>query len=158
MGRALEKISSGMAVLSGVILIFAGSVMVVSVVSRSLFQRPVPGDFEIVAMATAAAVFLCLPYTQWLDGNVRVDFFLSKASKHIRTTLDAITNIAFAALALVFCWRMTLGLVDFYTYGDISQIIAIPLWWVMPFAVASFGVLSLNCIYQAVSSLRNEKQ
>ena len=156
-GDILTQISKYMAIAGSLILCAMGLMVVVSVIGRNLFLLPIPGDFEIVAMSTAAAVFLCLPYCHLREGNIKVDFFLANAPRQIRGTLDALSAVVFAALATVFTWRMILGLIGFYRNQDISQILAIPLWWVFPFAIASFAMLTLNCLYMSGLHLKQDQ-
>jgi TRAP-type C4-dicarboxylate transport system permease small subunit len=76
-GRALH-ICSFILVLVGGLLMSALTVMtVVSVTGRKLFNAPIQGDYELVTMGTAIAVFLFLPYCHLQRGDVVVDLFLS---------------------------------------------------------------------------------
>ena len=53
----LRKLSAAFAVVGGSILVFLVVLIVTSILGRALFSMPVPGDFEIVAVGTAMAVF-----------------------------------------------------------------------------------------------------
>ena len=61
-GRALQSIAMVFVLTGGGILLAMSLLVVVSILGRWLFSRPVPGDFEIVAMGTAISAFLTLPY------------------------------------------------------------------------------------------------
>ena len=130
--------------------------VVISVFGRVVFGRPVPGDFEIVATGTAVAVFLCLPYCQITRGNLVVDLFLDRVSPWFARLLDALSAVLFGFLALLFAWRMCLGLVDVYRYQDVSIILGFPLWWAYPFAIASFLVLACACAVTCVEDLSGD--
>ncbi len=126
-----------------------------SVAGRVLFGRPVPGDFEIVATGTAVAVFLCLPWCQLNRGNLVVDLFLARLSARFVAWLDALSAALLMLLAMLFAWRMLLGMRDAIRYEDISIILGFPLWWAYPFAVASFLLLAACCLVTARESLRS---
>ena len=68
--------------------------VVVSVLGRWLFSAPVFGDFEMVGMGTAIAVFLYLPYCHMRRGNVIVDLFLSRTPKRLQIFFDVIVRHA----------------------------------------------------------------
>ena len=60
--KQLHKLSSVFAIAGGTTLIILITLVVTSIIGRAIFSRPVPGDFEIVAVGTAISVFLFLPY------------------------------------------------------------------------------------------------
>jgi TRAP-type C4-dicarboxylate transport system permease small subunit len=150
-GRLVGQLARTFA-LAGCSLLGALALLVlVSVLGRVLFGRPVPGDFEIVATGTAVAIFLCLPYCQLERGNLIVDLFLSRLSPRLVRLLDAGSALLLAGLALLFAWRMALGLRDAYVNEDVSIILGYPLWWAYPFAVASFLLLACACAVTAAT-------
>ena len=129
--------------------------VVVSILGRAIFLLPVPGDFEIVGLGGGIAIFLFLPYCYLQRGNVAVDIFVTHMSAPVRRVLDALAASIFALIALLFTWRMTFGLVDTFSYEDISMIVGVPLWWVYPFAIASFGLLTVSAAYTVVHPLED---
>ena len=154
-GRALESIASVFVLTGGGLLSMMSLLVVVSVLGRLLFSRPVPGDFEIVAIGTAISAFLSLPYCHLKRGNVSVDLFLANAPVRVRATLDGLAAVLFGGIALVFAWRMSLGLKDVLHYRDVTMILGIPVWLAYPFGIASFGVLALSCAYTALRDLKS---
>lgn len=74
--RAVQAI----ALLGGVLLIALATTIVVSVTLRSdlVGKAGVPGDFELVQMATGVAAFCFLPWCQLRRGNIFVDTFTLK--------------------------------------------------------------------------------
>ena len=63
----------------GAIFVVIAILSVGSIVSRALFAKPLPGDYELVQYAGAVFVSLCLPLTQLRRANIIVDFFTVKA-------------------------------------------------------------------------------
>ncbi len=152
-GSALYFLSEMAAILGGLIMTGLTFMVVVSVLGRWLISSPIYGDFEMVAMGTAISVFLFLPYCQMNRGNVIVDLFLAWAPRKVRTALDILGSIMLALIAGVLTWRMTLGGFNAVEYRETTYILALPLWWAYPFAVASFGLLCLTSIYTAIHDL-----
>ena len=56
--KQLHNLSSAFAIVGGATLIILVILVVTSIIGRAIFSRPVPGDFEIVAIGTAISVFL----------------------------------------------------------------------------------------------------
>lgn len=155
--RAIYRLARGFALAGGLLLCMLSALVVASIIGRVLFGLPVPGEFELVAMGTAAVIFLCLPYCQLQRGNVTVDLFRSRKSSRLRCALDVMASGLFLLLALLFAWRMSVGLVDAIQYRNLSVILGIPLWLVYPAAVASFLLLAASCLVTAFEELKRER-
>ncbi len=153
-GRVLFGCAYIFALAGGFLMTAIAIMVVVSVLGRWLFLAPIPGDFEMVAMGTAMAVFLFLPYCHLIKGNVIVDLFLSWAPAKVRSALDAASGVLLAVIAAVLAWRMTLGGLDLHRYHEVSLILGVPIWWAFPFAVASFALLAATCIYTSARDLK----
>lgn len=148
-GVFLYKCANAFALLGGLILSGLVVMVVLSVLGRWLFSSPIFGDFEMVALGTAISVFLFLPYCQMNRGNIIVDVFLSWAPKQVQTLLDVAGSIALALIAALLAWRMTMGGIDAVNYNELTYILALPIWWAYPFAVASLILLALISLYMA---------
>ena len=152
-GRALFFSSYMFALLGGLIMAGLVVMVVVSVVGRWLFSAPIYGDFEMVAMGTAVAVFLFLPYCHVKRRNVIVDLFLAWAPKKTQTFFDVLGSVALAAIAGLLTWRMALGGLNAVEYNETTYILALPIWAAYPFAIASFALLTLTSVYTAIHDL-----
>lgn len=137
----------------GVLICGLTAVVVVSVVGRWLLSAPVPGDFEIVGMGTAVAVFLFLPYCHIQRGNVLVDLFLSRAPVRLQAACDVAADLLLGFIAGLLAWRLSLGGGDLLRYGETSLILGVPIWWAFPFAVAAMALLAVCCAYTALRTL-----
>ena len=115
---------------------------------------PVPGDFEIVAVGTAMAVFLFLPYCYLNRGNVAVDIFISRMPRRAQSVMDLFAALLFGLIAGLFAWRMIYGLADTFGNRDISMILGFPIWIAYPVGIASFTLLSVSCFHTAVDTFR----
>jgi len=156
-GIVLEKLARGFAILGGMILCFLALLVVISILGRMFFLLPVPGDFEIVGIGTAIAIFLCLPYCQLRRGHVTVDIFSARVPKRIQDWLDTFAGVVFALISLLFAWQMIKGLRDMYTQSDMTIIVGIPLWIAFPFGIVSFLLLSLCCLFTAHNDLGDRR-
>lgn len=153
LGRALHRLCAGLAVLGGLLLVALIVMTSISVAGRALLGAPIPGDFELVEIGCAVAVFAFLPYCQITRGNVVVDFFTAGAIPRHRAALELAGNIAFTAIAGLLTWRAALGAGEMLRYGETTMVLAVPIWWGFVPAVVCLGVLTLVCGYTAGRSL-----
>ena len=146
-GRALFFISFLLALFGGFTLLVMVCVNVISIFGRILFLSPLLGDFELVEMGCAVAIFSFLPLCHLKNGNVIVDFVSSRFPNWFRGFLDTISCLLFSVVASIFAWRMLLGLEDMLRYNEETMLLKIPVW--IPFVpgIFSFFLLSLVCFY-----------
>jgi TRAP-type C4-dicarboxylate transport system permease small subunit len=156
-GRALYAIATAVALAGGAILFALTLLTVVSVVGRAAFSAPIPGDFELVEVGMAVAIFAFLPYCQLVRGNVIVDLFTTRASARVQALLDAAGNLLYTAIAALLTWRVALGGLEVRGYGETTMVLRVPVWWGYAPAVACLALLTVVCAYtvwRSISELR----
>ena len=161
--RLIHRTALALALTGGVALLGMTLLTVVSVTGRGLIAiglGPVPGDYELVEMAAAFAVFSFLPWCQLQRGHVTVDLFLAPLGRRVNLVADLIGNLLLTAAAGVIAWRLWLGLQDRLAFGETSFILGIPLW--IGYVLASFGaalfvVVSLHTALRSLRELRETK-
>lgn len=124
-----------------------------SATSNLLIRSPLAGDFEIVEMGAAIAVFAFLPYCQLTNANVSVDIFTMRAGPRavgFMTFLSSLIAILFSAFLL---WRMSVGMVDYLEYDEFTAILGIPLWVAFPPILFSIFLLALASLITAAESI-----
>ena len=124
-----------------------GAVTTISIIGRSAFSAPIPGDFEIVSIGAGVAIFAFLPYCQMTRGNVIVDFFLTRAPVRVKTLCDAFGGLLYLAIAAILTWRMYFGAVDMYRYSEKTMTIGFPRWSTFPISLVCMGLLILVVVY-----------
>lgn len=146
-GRFLLIVVTYLAICGGVVLLIIVVVNFFSIAGRVLFGRPLTGDFELVEMGCAVAMFSFLPLCQFKSGNVIVDFFTIKLHTKKKALLNGMASFIFFMVAAFFSWRMIYGGIDMYKYNEQTMLLQIPVW--IPFipAVFSFFVLTITCFY-----------
>lgn len=148
-GRILYSISRILAIFGGSLLVIIALLITVSVIGRSFFDGPIPGDFELVAIGTGISVFAILPYCQFVRGNVIVDFFMTRAPDRTKAFFDMIGNIMFSAIAALLTWRMIYGGIEMYKYSEKSMTINFPRWTTFPISILLLGFLVIVTVYTA---------
>ena len=139
---------AGGALLTAVVLMTA-----VSAAGNILLNKPVPGDFEVVEVAVAVAVFAFLPYCQLAGANVTADLFTSRLGPRALAALSLLSSLVAAAFAALLLWRMFAGMLDYRADGEITHILGFPVWLAFPPILLSLALLLAAGAASAAGSL-----
>ncbi|MFC2967676.1 TRAP transporter small permease [Acidimangrovimonas pyrenivorans] len=172
-GRMVTAAARWMAYGGGVVLTAAAVLTVVSIIGRALLPLglgPVKGDYELVGMGCALAIFSFLPWCQLRRGHVTVDIFVSALPLRVQAALGFIGDTVLTLCSFVILWRLYLGFGEKYPYGsdafraalglgskpyypETTYELAIPVWIPYGFAVIGAAVFFLVCLYTMWRSL-----
>ena len=122
-GRRLEAASRWLAYAGGAVLVGIALTTVVSILGRALIPlglKPIKGDFELVEMGCAMAIFAFLPWTQLKRGHVTVDIFISGLPSRGQAFLGFLGDALLAVAAYVILWRLWLGFGEKFPFGSDS--------------------------------------
>lgn len=145
----VKRMTRALAVAGGTLMLAVALMVTASVLLRWLFRSGVKGDFEMVQIATAVAVFAFLPLCQWRRGNVFVDTFTLKAPAAFNRALDALWDLVYAGFALLIAWRLALGALDAINTRTSSMVLALPIGWAIGLTAIMAGVLGVVALLSA---------
>lgn len=148
-GRVLNKLCRFFAVCAGLMLILMALMSLTSIVGRSLFDKPILGDYELVQMMSAVAVAMSLPFCQMIRGHIIVDFFSTVFPAWMNKGLDIIASLVLAVAGFVFSWRIAVGMLELEANGDATMLLNLPTWWAYGPMVPSFFLLGCAALYTA---------
>jgi TRAP-type C4-dicarboxylate transport system permease small subunit len=137
-GTPLERPTQLLAVAGGLLMLAAAAMVTVSVVMRWITFRSIPGDIELVQIATALSVFTFLPLCQARRGNIMVDTFTTWLPARMQRALDAAWDVVYALVAGVIAWRLALGAADTVRSNTVSMMLGLPIGW----AIAACSVMA----------------
>jgi TRAP-type C4-dicarboxylate transport system permease small subunit len=124
--------------------------VVVSVVGRAAFGRPILGDVELVQFGIALAISLGLPWCQLRRGNIIVDFFTARASQRTRSRLDRIGALLLALVMALMSWRATIGGLNAWQSQSGSMMLGFPEWIVYSCIMPAFVLTALIALVQGL--------
>lgn len=153
---ALRKFIEIWALAGGILLLAIVLLNAASLTGNIFLNQPVPGDFEIVEMGVAVAVFAFLPYCQITGANVSADIFTSKAGPRTIRVLSAIASMVAFAFATLLLWRMYLGLLDYREYREVTTIYETPIWIAFVPILLSLLLLGVACILTFTETLKRK--
>ena len=149
LGRALFRACEVFALVGGAIFVGIAIMSFASIASRSLFNQPIPGDYELVQVACAMFVAMCLPICQMLGGNIIVDFFTTRLSTATQRRLDAFGALLLALVMLLVGWRLAAGTLSMRETGETSTIVGWPTWYTYAAMVPGVLLTSAAGFYTA---------
>jgi TRAP-type C4-dicarboxylate transport system permease small subunit len=151
---ASERLSAAIALLGGLLLLCTATLVVVSVLGRKFFDAPVNGDFELVQMATAVAVFSFLPYCQARRGNIVVDTFTSWLPVRGNALIDAFWDLVYAGMMGLIAVCLTTGALEHFRNGQTTMLLQLIVWPALAICTALCFLLALVAVATAARRLR----
>ena len=156
-GMWLRKICRWFAVVGGVVLVAMTLMSVASIIGRSLFGKPVLGDFELIQIGTAICVAAFLPLCQMEGGNIIVDFFTVRSSDRVQGWLDLFGALLLSAVMLLVAWRTGAGALTVKASGETSMIMGFPSWIGYAFMAPGFALTAVAALYSAYCAWRRTR-
>ena len=153
---AIRKITELWALAGGILLLAVVLVNAVSLCGRIFLNQPVPGDFEVVEIGVAVAVFAFLPYCQITGANVTADIFTSGAGPRTLSALSVLASVIAFAFSVLLLRQMWLGLLDFRTYREVTTVYEFPVWIAFVPILISLFLLTLACLLTLIDALRGK--
>jgi TRAP-type C4-dicarboxylate transport system permease small subunit len=132
MNQLIYGLSRAMAWFGAFVLVLLAGMSVVSIAGRALSGiglGPVPGDFELVEVGTAVAVFCFLPWAHLKRGHAAVDLFWRAYPAPLQRLLEVLADALMLVVWVLLIWRMGVGMADYRDNGETSFILGMPVWW-----------------------------
>lgn len=143
--------------LGGFTLLAMMLMTVTSIVLRAVVGKPIPGDFELVEMGSAIAIFCFLPWCQVNGGNVLVDFFTQKSGPRLNHRLEALGDLIYLLLAALLLWRLWHGALEMHQYGEQSMVLRLPIWIGFVVILPAMALLTVTCAATFLGHLKEAR-
>lgn len=147
----LENFLNGFSALAIFVLMLTAAVQVVS---RKVFNLPIPGYIDIAEQSIAIFAFLSIAYCQRLGGHVRMEIFLSAMqgrSKWITEMIQTAASILVISILMYFSFKHFQRAWDF---GDSTIDIGLPTWPSKLMIPVALAVLNLRLLIQLAGYIR----
>ena len=152
--HVIERLSGAIAILGGVVSLSMALLVVVSVIGRRFFNSPVNGDFEMVQIASAIAVFTFLPYCQALRGNIVVDTFTSRLPVRATALIDAFWDLVYAGMMGLLTACLVAGTLDHIRSGQTTMLLQLLVWPAIAICTLLAALLTCVAVATAVRLVR----
>lgn len=138
------------AIAAGLLMTLVTLLTCASIVGREVLGQTVPGDFELVGLATGAAIALFMPYCQLERGNIIVDFFTIRMSARSHAVMDRIGALVLALCFVLLAWRTSLGGINSWATHSGSMLLGFPEYLIYLAMVPPFILTAVIALYQAM--------
>jgi TRAP-type C4-dicarboxylate transport system permease small subunit len=157
----INRIASWMTLLSGLLLLVAVTITIVSITGRAFSHfglSSVPGDYELEETFIGLAVFSFMPYCQLVRGHVGVDIFIQPFGNRAMNFTQLLGDIVLLGLSCLITWRHYLGTIDKYNSNETSFILGFPIWWGYAAAAVLLIPLCVTCAFTVWRDVRELNQ
>ena len=150
----LAALCRAFAGIGGLALLAMMLMTVASVTLRGINRRPISGDFELVEMGSAIAIFCFLPWCQLRGGNVLVDFFTQRTGPRANHLLEALGDLLYLLIAALLLWRMWHGAGEMRSYGEQTMVLRLPIWISFVVILPAMALLVATCAATMIGHLK----
>jgi TRAP-type C4-dicarboxylate transport system permease small subunit len=148
----LENLFNGFAAASIFVLMVLATIQVVS---RKLFNLPIPGYIDFAEQSIAIFAFMGAAYCQRLGGHVRMELFLDKMRRGRALWLaEGVTTLAALFIIVVLTIYSFSHFQRAWTIGDSTIDINLPVWPSKLLVSLALGFLAVRLLIQLFGFLR----
>ena len=147
--RAVVWLAGAMTAISG-----AGLVAMIVVTCLDVALRvcgfPVKGAYDVVRVAGAVTIACALPVTTAMKGHVAIEYFFQRLGRRARLVVDSVMRALMIGAFLFAAWGCAEYGTRFLRSGQVTDTIALPIFWLPWLMAASFGVAALAVVFHLV--------
>jgi TRAP-type C4-dicarboxylate transport system permease small subunit len=152
---SIEVVNTLMAVVAAAMIIFMMFAICYAVLTRFLWNQPIPWVVEISSYLMLYITFLGVAWLQGKNGHVRIDLFTSKVGPRTTALLDVFTSLGGLAVGLVLAWKGTAVTIDYFQRDVIViGILNTPQFLLMGIIPIGGAFLVLEFILRTLRSIR----
>ena len=144
--KKLEFISSKLAYLGAVALLFMMLLTTADVIGRYFFNRPIQGAFELTEFSILILIFSFLAHTQARKSHVSVDLLFQHFPKGIKIAVDIINHLFCIALVALIAIMSYYRAIEIKSFGEATANLGIVKYPFAFFVVFGCAVLCIEYI------------
>jgi len=158
--RALLRVETFLALLSGLAVFSLMVLAVVSVTGRNALNAPLPGYVDWIEQAMPLIAFMGIAYVMREGAHIRMDILVSKLRGRGLYIFELITTLAVLLLMVLLVWGTWAHFARSFDFAapmwsrDSSMDIALPIWPAKLLAPVAFFVLCLRLCLQVWAYVR----
>lgn len=134
------------AVAGGVVLLAAALLTCASVLRRWLDGRAIRGDFELVSLASAIALFAAFAFAASRGANVAVTSFTAWLPERLQRAIDALWLLLWAGVCFVLAERLFVTATELHRTGTVTMALGMSTWWVAGIGALAFALAGLAAL------------
>jgi C4-dicarboxylate transporter DctM subunit len=127
--RQLAKVESLGVSISGILIVFMMALTTLDTFLRQVFNKPIPGVYELESMMLVAIVFLGLAFVQGQKRHINLDIISTHLKGSFGATVQLLSQVIFLLVAVLITWQMGIQAWNAWITGDYFYgIVHFPLW------------------------------
>lgn len=155
LGRALGAAEDGLVVIAGFIVIAMMLMVTADVISRTLFNAPLPNSYEYMELGMVFAVYLGAAQVQREKRHVAIDALIKHFPPRLRAFVEMLgCVIGLVLMAAIGWWGATAAWNSYLTSEYIGSVARLPVLPARLALVAGVLVLSLRLLIDIVDYAR----
>jgi TRAP-type C4-dicarboxylate transport system permease small subunit len=151
--KSIDRVSARLSLVSAAAVVFIMLLTCADVVMR-LFDRPIPGTYELVGYFGAVIVAFAMAYTSVERGHISVELLVDRLPARPRAFIEGVGHLVSAVLFGLLAWQCQVYAIDLLESGEVSPTIGIPTWPFVFSLTAGCGMLSLVLLLDALRQLK----
>lgn len=148
--KLLRKLTSLLAILGISALVVAITVVVGDIIWRRLGGGSFIGSVDLTQLSVMFAVSMAIPYAFSTGSHVSVDLLSQSFSTGFNRFLEIIAYLFGATITAFLCWLTTRRTNEIWTYGDVSQDLALPMIWYWAALCFGLGLSTFVCLIRVL--------
>jgi tripartite ATP-independent transporter DctM subunit len=153
LGKVIFPFSRAFNVIGMVALALTALLIIVDVIGRYFFLKPVTGSYEILQFLTVILVASGLAYTAVRKGHIRINLVSSHLPPRVRAAVSAVTGFLCLGVFALITWQAGLNAENLRLAGTASRVLQIPVYPFSYVLAAGSAVLSLVFLHNVFSQL-----
>ena len=149
--RAGAKLALLPSVLAATVLFLLMAMTFLDVILRSVANDPIESATELTRLFMAIMVFSALPVISWRGEHIVVDLLDPLFSRGLARIRDVIVNLSGGALLLWPAWRVWALADRARNYGDVTEYLNIPQFYIAYFIAAMTFITALTLLARGIA-------
>jgi TRAP-type C4-dicarboxylate transport system permease small subunit len=154
--RSIKRVAKIFNDIAGWAIVAAMVLVVLNVLLRAIFGKPILGTYEFTGFLTAVIVGFGIAFCLVLDAHISIDFLTEKLPKKVQNILGTVTNSLMFVLMSVFTYYIFQYATKLLKSNSVSATTQFPYYIIVYIIGVCFVVLSLvlltkvkDCILEA---------
>ncbi|HEY5322985.1 MAG TPA: TRAP transporter small permease [Caldimonas sp.] len=125
--RFIAALQAGLSATSAAVLFLMMAITAIDVTGRYVFNKPLPGGFEMTELLLAALIYCGLPLVSWRREHIVIDTFDRYFSPRLKRALDVVAEVICAATLSGVGYLIFRRAARVAEYGDTTNVLKLPL-------------------------------
>ena len=158
--KVTDRLCDVINVISMATTVFLMATICVDVVTGNIFNRPIPGVYELCQVILTVLVFTSWAYTQSKHGHIHVTMFVAMMPQKLRFFCFAVTSYLSTAIMVIATYAVWIITWDKKASAECTGTLQIPYWpfYLLEFiAFAFFTLILLRDSMKATVAMVNKE-